>query len=135
MKTQVGKTYEGGMKIIAHEPAMGQYCYIGCVLVDGENDFYQFDETGAPAKWWHADCEWLEEIIEKPVIDWSVIPPWLNWFAVDKNNAQYFYGQPPICNIAAWKSSPPHAMAHVPESHHYNIPCDWKDSLVQRPTK
>lgn len=148
MKPEVGKTYKceikghkRTVKIIACDGQKDSYPYIGVVTTPGvlSKDFYQFDEHGRIG-WWHDNCGWLEEIIEKPAIDWSKIPPWFNWFAADECGQQYFYSVKPSRGDETWQrvmvstSAEADTILWVPPPHHYTTNIPWHESLTQRPT-
>jgi hypothetical protein len=72
------------------------------------------------------------EWIDKPVIDWSTMPAWAKFVAMDSRGYWWWYEKEPIIGESTWR----------PETDYYDeIPTeyapkwggDWRNSLIERP--
>ena len=71
----------------------------------------------------------------KPSIDWTQIKDEYKWLAVDVNGCAYVYeNEPNIDGIAYWYSSGATYFRVNGLVSYSRGTCDWKDSLVKRPT-
>jgi hypothetical protein len=78
----------------------------------------------------------ISEWIDKPSPPWAEVPKWFNWFAADDNGRQFYYPKKPTTSgSSAWLciSFEPEPL-EIPIPHRIPVTCDWKDSLVERPT-
>ena len=75
----------------------------------------------------------IVEAVTKPSIDWSHVSPEYNYLAQDSNGQGYLYSENPSRHTLAWVMDRPFIRATTFTSY---VPgtCDWKDSLVKRPT-
>jgi hypothetical protein len=147
MKLESGNTYQlagslAKVRILCDnrvDHRFGTYCpYVGLITeADGNEVVAEFNNAGiclAPTQYAGLSIVVPEKIEE---LDWSVIPPWLNWFAVDGGGEQYFYAEKPEVSGCTWipvgivNSG---SSMEVPEEFKYNVNCDWKDTLTERPT-
>ena len=80
---------------------------------------------------WKSDG--IHEWIDKPSPPWAEVPKWFNWFAMDENGKQFYYEGRPINQGSSWifRSG---AFLNIHNDHRIPVTCDWKDSLVERPT-
>jgi hypothetical protein len=138
MKLEVGKTYKrhDGVKvrIICTDRKDPFYPCVGLMQNVGASDvalYYTKDGKHA-SDVRMADIYLKENKIE---LDWSAIPPWLNWFAVDSNGDQFFYQiRPESCSSGWWIAKGGYTM-EVAKEFRYKVNCDWKDTLTERPKK
>lgn len=74
--------------------------------------------------------EWREELN----IPWAeLFPPWVKWFAVDRNGGQYGYRSKPSLAESIWTFSPEdEALLQLPVSLRIPFTGDWKESLTER---
>lgn len=76
------------------------------------------------------------EVLEEIEIDWSNIPEWANFFAIDKDGLQYIYAYQPylVEECDYWAD---HHRLHDGHSEEVelieNYTGNWKDSLRKRP--
>ena len=71
--------------------------------------------------------------VTKPSIDWSHVSPEYNYLAQDSNGKGYLCGKNPSRHTLAWVMESPYIRATTFTSYEPGG-CDWKDSLVERPT-
>ena len=69
----------------------------------------------------------------KPSIDWSHVSAEYNYLAQDANGGGYLCGKEPSHYTSAWNMEPPFLSATTFTSYEPGT-CNWKDSLVKRPT-
>jgi len=82
----------------------------------------------------HQDNRIISEWIDKPSPPWAEVPKWFNWFAADSNGRQFYYPQKPTTSgYYAWLSISLEPI-EIPIPHRIPVTCNWKDSLVERPT-
>lgn len=75
----------------------------------------------------------LEKPKEKPIVDWSVLPAWFNWIAMDGDNEWWTFVDKPSISANTgdtWVSS---SCIPIPREYAPKFNGDWKDSLVERP--
>ena len=75
--------------------------------------------------------------LTKPSINWDHVHPDYNWMATDKNGTTYFYKTEPEQGGLMWGDDVGVDVGCTKAGSHISFKagtCDWKDSLVQRPT-
>jgi hypothetical protein len=101
-----------------------------CVAVAFQNQDGEWDATGVLIEEAMRDFKpWIDE----PAIPWDSVPPWLKWWAVDKDGSQYYYESKPNQRSAEWVGKG--GMVFIPQSHRIPYVGDWRSSLRQRPGK
>jgi hypothetical protein len=81
----------------------------------------------------------LEKPKEKPIVDWSVIPEWFNWIAMDEDGRWFAYHIIPEIAVmykvgeGYWKNFDGFWFTESPPEYAPKFNGDWKDSLVERP--
>lgn len=73
----------------------------------------------------------------KPSINWDHVAEKWKWLAQDKNGQSYLFLSEPVVpqNACAWHSADGRRVAGVDAISSFTPgTCDWKDSLVERPT-
>ena len=92
----------------------------------------KFDEGESPSWLWE-DVDY-RVAVTKPSIDWSHVHPDFVAMATDENGCTYLYVDKPVQRKSDWGSNgiflPSKGFASFTPG-----TCDWKDSLVLRPTK
>ena len=86
---------------------------------------------GHPA--WEADWEY-RIVLTKPSANWEHVSPEYVALATDNNGNSYFYMGIPEATARVWESVHPCTVAEVFQSFVKGT-CDWKDSLVLRPSE
>lgn len=117
---------------------------VRCVATDGDKDspnvfvmpgrfVISRSEDGLAFRDQVSDYDIIGPWIDKPVVDWSAMPAWANWVAMDANGTQRWHGgKPSIVNDHSWHASNG-LSGMIPPSHRFTFSGDWKDSLVGRP--
>jgi hypothetical protein len=145
-KLEVGKTYKlkngKDVRIICDnrevEGCESLRPYVGLIrdterneLIAGFNSYGVCLEPFPLMKWSNWDIAMPDKI---EGLDWSVIPPWVNWFAADDSGDQYFYQIRPVaCSASGWWIMQGGYSMEVPKEFRYKVNCDWKDTLTERP--
>ena len=65
-----------------------------------------------------------------PIVNWSAMPAWANWVAMDKNRNWWWYKTKLDILITFWGVELGH---HIPPSYAPTFTGNWQDSLVERP--
>ena len=69
---------------------------------------------------------------QRPVVDWSVMPAWAKWVAVDKSGTWCWYTDEPSINDRHYVVDNG-IYGTIPREHAPTYTGDWKNSLVGRP--
>ena len=78
------------------------------------------------------DKDLVAEWVDKPEFDWSVIPPWLNYLAMDHDGAWYLFEQKPaLFRDLEWDSNGG-ALHRIPSKFAPTWTGRPEDSLVER---
>lgn len=141
MKIEAGKYYRTRagrkIKLLSTE---GVFPYVGIgahVTAKGLGDIGNWCDDGFVLANQHEHPDdVVAEWVDKPEFDWSVIPPWLNYLAMDGNLTWYLYASKPTFSDTRWDPEADADICKVPKQY---APC-WtgrpEDSLVERnPTK
>jgi hypothetical protein len=73
---------------------------------------------------------------KEPAIPWDSVPDWCQWWAVDQDGAQWFYGNKPDPEGSAWFCGMyPNGILCLPKNRRIPYTGDWRESLRQRPGK
>lgn len=74
----------------------------------------------------------ISEWIDKPEVNWSTMPAWVNWVAQDKCRSWFGHENKPSISNSCWMS---YTITYIPAPYApQNYTGDWKDSLVERPS-
>jgi len=136
MKIEVGKYYRtrDGRKarIYAVDGREGSNIH-GAVL----------NEIGWETSTWAITGQWvsgktsrdlISEWTDRPEVDWSAMPRWAEWVAMDKDGEWTFFSAKPSMDIGCWWSDGDVTyLAEIPPSYAPKWDGDWRDSLVRRP--
>lgn len=71
------------------------------------------------------------EWVEKPIVDWSVMPAWANFVAMDKDGKWYWHYEKPTPNHLKWIYT--HWSGIIPSDYAPKFNGDWTESLIERP--
>lgn len=71
------------------------------------------------------------EWVEKPVVDWSVMPTWAKFVAMDRNSNWYWYDKKPTKDCFKWNNMCQAGI--IPSSYAPKFNGDWTESLIERP--
>jgi len=86
----------------------------------------------SPPLW--GDDSYYRKVLEKPSIDWDVVSDKFNFMATDAGGFTYLYIEKPVKQDDCWYHHMDYAQVDGFASFKAGD-CDWKDSLVERPTK
>jgi hypothetical protein len=132
MKIEVGKFYRtrDGRKarIYAVDGREGSNIH-GAVL----NEIGWITSTWAITGQWIAaesDRDLISEWIDKPEVDWSVMPKWAEWVAMDEDGKWIWFLGEPRKGAANWCCYG--VYGEIPHTYAPKWDGDWKDSLVRR---
>lgn len=104
---------------------------------NGVNILYAYTSVGSVQCGGRNDGSDLVSIwTESPEVDWSVIPPWMNWVAMDENGEWAAYTVKPETLSDEWFLNDGRAdHVYIPPAYAPKYSGDWKDSLVERPSR
>ena len=153
LKLEIGKCYRtrDGRKVFVVDRMGGHRDSFEVKLFDNEDKFsydnYYPDGRYALDDFSDEDivAEWVDEPPQeeppepspapapaKPVVDWTTLPAWANWVAMDSNGEWLWYYDKPRMDEIAWFSY--NSMYQViPSEYAPAFEGDWKDSLRERP--
>jgi hypothetical protein len=129
LKFEVGKTYQtrDGRKVICLSTTLREgkiaFQINGEVFISQTNGMYYADESKSL-------IDIIGEWIDKPVIDWSLMPAWAKFVALDKSGKWWWYTHKPSlehvwCIIDGFGGVTPSEYAPKWEG-------DWRKSLIER---
>ena len=75
--------------------------------------------------------------IEKPIVDWSVMPKWAKYAAKDKDGKWFWYVFLPLISSSDsvnWELKTLYFCGFIPKEFSPQFDGDWTQSLVERPT-
>lgn len=78
----------------------------------------------------------LEKPKEEPIVDWSALPAWFNWVAMDKDGSWFTFRDKPTADNGCWNNydlNEDYIFIDIPPEYTPKFNGDWKDSLVERP--
>lgn len=87
----------------------------------------------------HIENPWdiISEWVDKPQVNWSIIPPWFNWVAMDEDGEWFAFVLSPSIELGAnwWGTSNSETIKAmlIPGYYAPKWTGDWKLSLVERP--
>ena len=99
-----------------------------------------YGQDGDPEFSWHLNDYRIKEApLTKPSINWDHVNPYFKWLATDANGEAYLFSYTPHCiddfDCGYWdfycgyKVDASNWTSFIPGT------CDWKDSLIERPSK
>lgn len=135
MKIEVGKYYRtrDGRKarIYAVDGREGSNIH-GAVL----NEIGWITSTWAiTGQWVSAETgrDLISEWIDKPEVDWSAMPKWAEWVAMDADGEwRWFSFREPVVDLTSDSWENYQFSGKIPPSYAPKWTGDWKDSLVRR---
>lgn len=136
MKIEVGKFYKtrnGRKARIYAVDGTDEYPIHGAILdrTDGWCIYvWRNDGGNLPSQPYHSDL--ISEWTDRPEVDWSAMPKWAEWYAIDGNGIpRWFNGRMPSIKDDIWVNY--ELWGVVPFEYAPKWSGDWKDSLVKRP--
>jgi hypothetical protein len=137
MQIEVGKYYrtrDGRKARIYAVDGSGNAAIHGAVHHDGKwstacwlSDGYYYDAKVPQS------LDLISEWIDKPEVDWSAMPRWAEWVAMDKDGEWTLFSAKPSMDIGCWWSDGDVTyLAEIPPSYAPKWDGDWRDSLVRR---
>ena len=138
MKIEVGKFYrtrDGRKARIYALDGTDEYPIHGAILyLNGEWGSYVWNNAGCYLPTQPHPSDLVSEWIDKPEVDWSAMPRWAEWVAMDKDGEWTFFSAKPSMDIGCWWSDGDVTyLAEIPPSYAPKWDGDWRDSLVRRP--
>jgi len=73
--------------------------------------------------------------IEKPDASklWPILPPWIEWLAMDEDGGWYGYQLEPELQKKSWGARLNTSFVYIPTLFAPAIAADWRQSLIRRP--
>ena len=106
---------------------------IELLVLDLKRDGWS-DVTGEPYFNWY-DFDYRVKELTKPSIDWKSVHQKFKWLARDSNGSAFLFpNKPKMCEYC-WILRGDVSHAAEPFASYVPGNCDWKDSLVERPSK
>lgn len=143
MNIEPGKFYKtrGGNKvrIYATDGGPGRYVVHGAFMDSGEwhpdvwcigGECYATDDTSESPK------DIIAEWTDRPEADWSAMPRWANWVAMDEDEDWHWYENKPDrhSKYQEWFPADDGDCGGIhKDCTPANFTGDWKDSLIERP--
>lgn len=125
------------MKTLAEKIEVMQACLEGKeieLMPPGDVTWITYDQDGDPEFNWHINDYRVKEVpLTKPSINWDHVHPDFKWMATDKCGETYLFVSEPTIDISLWDG--PQWVCASNWTSFVPGTCDWKDSLVERPTK
>jgi hypothetical protein len=136
MNIELNKTYRtrSGLKYrIICVDRMGSYPIIGLTPCGSIENLMSWTKEGKEADNSILDNPYdlISEWVDKPTIDWSVLPRWHKYAAMDESMRWYSYNALPICTTYTWERTAGHKL-NIPPEYAPKWKGDWKDSLISR---
>jgi hypothetical protein len=130
LKFEVGKAYmtRDGRKAVCLTTTLREgkiaFQINGEVFISQTNGMYYADESKSL-------IDIIGEWIDKPIVDWSLMPAWAKFVAMDNNGAWCWYTYKPSlkhvwCVIDGF-------FGKIPSEYAPKWEGDWKNSLIERP--
>jgi hypothetical protein len=70
--------------------------------------------------------------IEKPKVNWTTMPAWAKWVALDANGRWFYYIDKPNTRQSIWDPNSSQCN-NIPAEYYPTFTGNWEDSLVERP--
>lgn len=136
MNIERGKFYKtrGGNKVrIYATDGARPHSTHGAIHIEGgwrKNDWLPPGRLGTV----ESDHDIIAEWTDKPEVDWSAMPRWANWVAMDAGGRWCWFDNKPFQEIRhnQWLCHC-QLLGVVPVAHQPNYTGCWKDSLAERP--
>jgi hypothetical protein len=129
---EVGKAYQtrDGRKAVCLTTTLDGKFRIGFQL-DGAlialqmNGMYFDDKSQSPN-------DIIGEWIDKPVIDWTLMPAWAKFVAMNRGGEWWWYEKEPVIGENIWRSESEY-YGKIPTEYCPKWDGDWRNSLIERP--
>lgn len=132
---QPGKLYrtrDGHKARVYATDGRGQHSVHGALLQkDGWNDCSWTASGHHYSNTTERGADLISEWIDKPEVNWSAMPAWAEWVAMDFDGQWFWFKEQPDQGSKRWICDGP--FGPIPSSYTPTFSGDWKDSLVQRP--
>jgi len=123
---EVGKAYQtrDGRKAVCLTTTLGEMHPIGLQVGS------EFIETTKKGHFYgdtlNSQNDIISEWVDKPVIDWSAMPAWAKFVAMNDNEEWYWYTSAP-------NKCCPYISGRIPSEYAPKWEGDWRNSLIERP--
>jgi hypothetical protein len=125
LKLEVGKTYRtfDGRKAVCLTTTLDGKFRIG-LQVGGRLIEITGDGNYIASEW-----------IDKPIIDWSLMPAWAKFVVMEKNGKWYIHTSEPLIDeeFYYWRAKSDSICSLIPTEYCPKWEGDWKKSLIERP--
>jgi hypothetical protein len=74
----------------------------------------------------------IGEWIDKPIVDWSLMPAWAKFVAMDSTGYWWWYEKKPFTSENTWRSESEY-YDEIPKDYAPKWEGDWEESLIERP--
>lgn len=136
MKIEPNKFYRtrsGGKARIYATDGCEEYPIHGAVLLTQGWRLAMWDDNGCT---YHnsllpATIDLIAEWQDTPIVDWSAMPAWCNYVAMNKDGGWYAHAIEPTITARFWESDG--LQVFIPKEYHPIFTGNWKDSLTKRP--
>lgn len=129
MKIEAGKWYktENGKKAYIYATnRTGGFPIHGLVSECGSEHCFQWLHDGDASLGYALSSEW----IDRPEMDWSALPKWAKWIAMDKGGLWFWYSNDiEHDDVECWFSED--LYGEIPYSHWPTWSGDWRNSNVE----
>jgi len=129
---EVGKAYRtrDGRKAVCLTTTLSDDYPIG-IQIDGSlyratSDGYDYVTKSQSPK------DIVGEWVEKPVIDWSTMPAWAKFVAMDSGGYWWWYNNKVTINNDYWEQESGYC-GRIPSEYAPKWDGDWRNSLIERP--
>jgi hypothetical protein len=129
---EVGKAYQtrDGRKAVCLTTTLDGKFRIGfqmdgTLIVLQTNGMYYTDKSETPN-------DIISEWIDKPIVDWSLMPAWAKFVAMDKGGKWYWYTGKPNRQENQWYLNY-NQSTRIPTEYCPKWDGDWRQSLTERP--
>lgn len=135
MKIEPSKYYKtrNGHKVrIYATDGSGHYPVHGAILRDNDWEERVWDANGSAyaKETIRASIDIVSEWSDAPIVNWSAMPAWCNYVAMDEDGQWYAYIDKPGTDSEGWL--PNNDYCFIPKKYHPTFTGYWKDSLTER---
>jgi len=135
MKIESGKYYktrDGRKARIYATDGDGDYPICGAILDDNgwQPAIWDSKGRGYAKVMLQSAIDIISEWRDAPIVNWSAMPAWCNYVAMDEDGAWYAYIEEPDTDSHSW-SNKSHCY-FIPKQYAPTFTGEWKDSLAER---
>lgn len=105
------------------------YPWIG--YIEGDKKIREWCDDGRWKSGIDHPFDLIEPWTDKPVVNWSAMPAWAKWVAMDEFGNWFHYDKKPEKCSSSYIGT--NAQGYIPEEFAPSFTGNWRDSLVERP--